>query len=138
METISLKALSRTVLERNLKGNSRETEAKREGNFEGEKEGESFHGVHVGTMTETDILKMPLSEFEKAGKVLKVWSEVLNEHVYFVSSDAVLNRNPLDAVAYTAQELEAMLDMAPEEVKAAHEVKRAFHKAKIAAHKEVI
>lgn len=88
--------------------------------------------------TGLDIQKMPLSKFEKAGKVLKVWSEVLKEHIYFVSSDAVLNRNPLDAVAYTAKELEAMLDMAPEEVKAAHEVKKVFHKAKIAAHKEVI
>lgn len=136
METISLKALSRKVLERNLKGNSRETEAKKQGNFEAKKEGESFHGVHVGTMTETDIFKMPLSEFVKAGKVLKVWSEVLKEHVYFVSSDAVLNRNPLDAVAYTAQELTAMLDMEPEEVRAAHEVKKVFHKAKVKEHRK--
>lgn len=83
-------------------------------------------------------LGMPLSDFEKTGLILKVWSEVLKEHVYFVSSEAVLNRNPLDAVVYTAQELQAMLEMTPEEVKAAHEVKRAFHKAKIAAHKEVI
>lgn len=135
METISLKALSRKVLERNLKGNSRETEAKKQGNFEAKKEGESFHD---GTMTETDILKMPLSEFEKVGKVLKVWSEVLKDHVYFVSSETVLNRNPLDAVAYTAQELQEMLDMTPEEVKAAHEVKRAFHKARVVEHRKAV
>lgn len=88
--------------------------------------------------TERPIEKMALSEFEKAGKVLKVWSEVLKEDVYFISSEAVINRNPLDAVAYTAQELQAMLDMTPEEVKAAHAVKRAFHKARIINHtKEV-
>lgn len=85
-----------------------------------------------------DIQKMPLSEFEKAGKVLKVWSEVLGEHVYFVSSDAVLNRNPLDAVAYTAKELEAMLDMAQEEVKAAHEVKKVFSSAKVIEHRKAL
>lgn len=137
METISLKALSRKVLERNLKGNSRETEAKKQGNFEAKKEGESFHGVHVGTMTETDILKMPLSEFVKAGKVLKVWSEVLKEHVYFVSTDTCINKT-LDAVAYTAQELQAMLDMTEEEVKAAHEVKKAFHKARVIEHRKAV
>lgn len=135
METISLKVLSRKVLERNLKGNSMETEGKKQGNFEGKKEGESFHATETGQT----INEMPLRDFEKAGKVLKVWSEVLKEHVYFVSSDAVINRcNPLDAVAYTAQELTAMLDMTPEEVGAAHEVKRAFHKARIIKHtKEV-
>lgn len=133
METISLKALSRTVLERNLKGNSRETEAKREGNFEAKNEGESFHD---GIGTGTDIQKMPLSDFEKAGLILKVWSDVLKDHVYFVSSEAVLNWNPLDAIAYTAQELQAILDMTPEEVRAAHEVKRAFHKAKVIEHRK--
>lgn len=136
METISLKALSRKVLERNLKGNSRETEAKRQGNLEAKKEGESFHVVHDGNMTETDLQKMPLSDFEKVGLILKVWSEVLKEPVYFVSSEAVLNRSPLDAVAYTGQELQAMLDMAPEEVKAAHEVKRVFHKTKVIEHRK--
>lgn len=77
-------------------------------------------------------------DFEKADKVLKVWSEVLKEHVYFISSDAVLNWNPLDAVAYTAQELQAMLDMTEEEVKAAHEVKRAFHKARVIKHRRAV
>src|SRR3990167_4064486 len=58
---------------------------------------------------ELPLEKMLFSEFEKAGKVLKIWSEVLKEHVYFVSSDAILNRcNTLDAIAYTAQELQAM------------------------------
>lgn len=88
----------------------------------------SPHGTGVS------LHKMPLSEFEKAGKVLKVWSEVLKEHVYFVSFDAVLNRNPLDLVAYTAQELTAMLGMPPEELKAIHEVKTIFHKGRVIAH----
>jgi len=85
------------------------------------------------------ILKMPLNEFESAGLILKVRSEVLKEHVYFVSGDSFLNRcNTLDVIAYTSQELQAILDMTPEEVKAAHEVKRVFHKARVIAHRKAV
>jgi len=44
METISVKALANKVLERNQQGNQMETEAINDGNFGGEKGGESFHG----------------------------------------------------------------------------------------------
>ena len=77
---------------------------------------------------------MPLSEFAKAGLIVKVFSEVLNNHVYFVSNDAVLSRNPLDAVAYTATELTAMLSMTPEEVRTAHSVKSVFHRSRVVGH----
>lgn len=110
METISLKALARKVLHVNSHGNKMETKAG------------------------TDTQKMPLSEFEKAGLILKVWSEVLKEHVYFVSSEAIVRLNPLDAVAYTAQELQAMFDMDAKEVSAVHELKRLFHKARVIEH----
>lgn len=86
--------------------------------------------------TELPIEKMPLSDFEKAGLILPVWSEVLKERIYFVSSEAVINRNPLDTIAYNAQELQAMLDMTPEEVRAAHEVKRLFYKARVIEHRK--
>ena len=66
-----------------------------------------------------DIQKMPLRDFEQAGLTLKVYSEVLNDHIFFISDETVLNRNPLDLVAYTATELTAMIDMEPEEVMAA-------------------
>lgn len=137
METISLKALSYKVLERNLKGNSMETAAKKEGNFEAKKEGKSFHSFHDGTMTETDIKKMPLSDFGKAGLIVKVYSEVLNDHILFISDDAALTLNPLDLVSYTAKELTAMLNMQPEELKAIHEVKTIFHKGRVIAHNRV-
>lgn len=83
------------------------------------------------------IQKMTLSEFEQAGLTLKIWSEVLQDHIYFVSSDAVIPHNPLDAVTYTAKELTAMLDMEPEEVRTAHTVKSIFHKARVTEHKGV-
>lgn len=88
--------------------------------------------------TEPPIEKMSINEFKLSGLLLKVYSEVLKEHVYFVSSDAVLNRNPLDAVAYTAQELQTMPDMTPEEVKAAHEVKTLFYKARVIEHRKSV
>lgn len=81
------------------------------------------------------IHKMPLSEFGEAGITLKIWSEVLNDHILFISDDAVITLNPLDLVAYTAMELTAMLDMEPEEVQAAHEVKRAFHRTRVIKHR---
>lgn len=93
--------------------------------------------AHVQELNRSDIQKTKLSDFQQAGLILKIWSEVLNDHVYFVSSDSVLNRNPLDAVAYTARELEAMLDMEPAEVQAVHEVKRLFYKGRVIAHRRV-
>lgn len=80
---------------------------------------------------------MSLNEFGEAEITLKIWSEVLNEMIYFVSSDVVINNNPLDAVAYTAQELTAMLGMEPEEVRAAHTIKALFHKARVIEHRRV-
>ncbi|OGP64680.1 MAG: hypothetical protein A3K22_04985 [Deltaproteobacteria bacterium RBG_16_42_7] len=85
-----------------------------------------------------DIHSMPLSDFEQAGLVLKVYSEVLQEHICFVSSDAVINRcNNLDAVSYNAQELTTMIDMTPEELKAVHMAKTVFHRARVISHMRV-
>mgnify|MGYP001572507907 CR=1 FL=1 len=75
--------------------------------------------LKVAEVQEVDILKMSLSEFKNSSLILKVWSDILNDHIYFIPSDAVLSRNPLDLVAYTAQELQEMLSMTPEEVRAA-------------------
>lgn len=84
-----------------------------------------------------DIQTMKLSDFGKAGLTLKIWSEVLQDNVYFVSNDAVIPPNQLDLVAYTAQELTAMLDMQPEELKAIHEVRTIFHRARVIEHRRV-
>ncbi|MDO8446354.1 MAG: hypothetical protein Q7T53_09700 [Deltaproteobacteria bacterium] len=93
--------------------------------------------LKVAVVSGVEIQKMSLSEFKNSGLIVKVFSEVLQDHVYF-SSDTVINRcSPLDAVSYTAQELQAMLDMEPEEVKAAHEVKTLFHRARVIEHRRV-
>lgn len=84
-----------------------------------------------------DIQKMSLSEFGNAGISLKIWSEVLQDHVYFISSEDAITRNQLDAVAYSATELTKTLSMTPQEVQAAHSVKTIFHKAKIVEHRRV-
>lgn len=82
------------------------------------------------------IQQMSLREFEKAGLTLKVRSEILNELVVFTSGETDTNRfNTLGSVAYTAKELQAMLTMMPDEVRAAHEVKKAFNMAKIIKHR---
>lgn len=91
--------------------------------------------LKVAVVQEVDILKMSLSEFKNSGLVLKVWSDTLNDHIYFIPSDAVLSRNPLDLVAYTATELQEMLSMTPEEVRTAHSVKALFHKARVTKHR---
>lgn len=137
METISLKALSLKVLHGNTHGNKMETLGLLDGNIEAKKEGKCFHSFHDGTMTETDIKKMPLSDFEKAGLILKVYSEVLQDHVYFISSEEAITRNQLDAVAYTPKELQQMLGMSPQEVQAAHMVKAIFHRARVKEHRRV-
>lgn len=93
--------------------------------------------VSMATMPETDIKKMSLSEFEKAGLIVKIWSDILNDYIYFVSNDAVITLNPLDLVSYTAKELTAMLGMQPEEVRTAHTVKSIFSKAKVTQHRRV-
>lgn len=131
METISLKALSLKVLHGNTHGNKMETLTFLDGNIEAKKEGGMFPCFHNAGVS---LHKMSLSEFEKAGLIVKVFSEVLNEMIYFVSSDAVITHNPLDAVSYTAQELTAMIDMIPEEVRAAHLAKTIFHRARVIKH----
>lgn len=80
---------------------------------------------------------MSLSDFEKAGRTLKVWSEILKEYVFLTSSETDFNRcNLLDGVAYTAKELQAMLYMTPDELRAAHEVKKVFDKARVIEHRK--
>lgn len=81
------------------------------------------------------IQKMQLSEFGKAGLVVKVFSEVLQDHVFFVSNEEAITPNQLDLVSYTAKELTAMLDMQPEEVQAIYEVKTIFHRARVIEHR---
>lgn len=93
--------------------------------------------AHVQKLNRSDIQTMKLSDFGKAGLIIPVWSEILMEKIYFVSSDAVIPRNQLDAVSYTAQELTAMLSMTPEELRTAHTVKKIFGKAMITKHRRV-
>lgn len=124
----SLKALSARVLHRNEERNTYATPSEKQRNFLDKKDPQKLRSV-------ADIQKMPLSDFENSGLTLKIWSEVLQEHIYFVSSDAVLNQcSPLDAVAYTAMELTTVLDMESEEVRAIHEVKRVFQKGRVVEH----
>ena len=56
METISLKALARRVLERNQQRNHKETQLKINGNFKGENDSKSFLAASTGIegLTETE------------------------------------------------------------------------------------
>lgn len=142
MQPTSLKALAARVRECNSLCNSNATtqttmQKGMQLSMQLSPENDPKVALKVAVVQEVDIQKMSLSVFEKAGLILKVFSEVLNDHVYFVSDDAVITRHKLDSVAYSARELQEMLDMEPEEVRAAHSVKAIFHKARVIEHNRV-
>lgn len=77
---------------------------------------------------------MTLSEFEKAGMVLKINSRVLGEIVFFVSDDkAVPGDLPEGATYYTAGELQALINqkVQSDSLRIIHQAKKVFDNATI-------
>lgn len=143
MQPISLKALAARVRECNSLCNSNATtqiahEKGMQLSMQLSPENNPKVALKVAVLQEVnggDIQKMQLSEFEQAGLIVPVWSEMLMEKIYFVSSDAVISPN--GGVTYTATELNAMLNMTETEVRAAHTVKSIFRRSRVMEHRRV-
>tara|TARA_B100001964_G_scaffold244234_1_gene324884 strand:- start:710 stop:979 length:270 start_codon:yes stop_codon:yes gene_type:complete len=73
METISLKALARKVLERNQKGNHGETNIKTDGNFRGKNESKSFPDIYeqLNLLTEAER-----NDFEERAAIMEIDGEM--------------------------------------------------------------
>lgn len=92
--------------------------------------------LKVALVHGAEIQKMSLSDFEKAGLILKVWSDILNDHIYFIPSNEHLKNCDPSIVTYTARELRNIVHMQPEEVISAHQVKTIFQRARVITHRK--
>lgn len=80
------------------------------------------------------LTQMPVRDFEKAGLCLKIWSEVLQEEIFFMSNTRVIPGNlPEGAVFYIARELQALVSQRVklEGLRLIHDGKRIFNGATI-------
>jgi hypothetical protein len=76
-------------------------------------------------VSESELLAMRLSEFSKAGLVVEVFSEALDETVILASDNATVDPGERQVV-YRAAELRELIGLDPETLRTVHEVKRVF------------
>ncbi len=141
METKSLKALSHAVLQRNIAGNNKETLSFYDGNYGGVDNSKCFQSKTQGNTTEPldpedveslfKLLKMTLSDFKKAGLLVRIRCRHLNgEEVFIASSEkeAAIGRAE-GLICYLADELHNLIKgkSTPEEVRAVHQVKTSLN-----------
>ncbi len=65
---------------------------------------------------------IPLEVFGQMDRAIAVDSNLLKERISLISHPGII----ADAVSYTAEELEVVADMSPEELQATHEIKKIF------------
>ncbi len=71
-----------------------------------------------------DDLDMPLSEFGYSGQCIEAYSRVLSERVMFAANNAEVPN--VEMVVYKPREMAAMAQMSPDQLRAAHNVRKAF------------
>lgn len=69
---------------------------------------------------------MRLDEFARSGRVVSLWSDVLEETVVFAGDEADLTGVPPQTVVYRAQELAALVSVTPRHLRSIHSAKRVF------------
>ena len=83
-----------------------------------------------------DMPLLTLSEFKDCDFVLKVFSSVLNCHVWFCPDEQMVNEvleDDPEAVCYTTDELQKLIELNPNEdfLRRIHETKKVFNPSRI-------
>ena len=93
METISLKALARRVLERNRQRNHKETHLKIDGNFKGENDSKSFPVISTGIEGLTETEK---EDFEERAAIMEFDGNIPREEAETKALERILKQRKLN------------------------------------------